>query len=71
MKFYQCALHQGDTRTVGWIEARGAKSGARVELKGQSGLWDVVSVFQPPIDATWLDDKRRRDRGSLKSLAPA
>ena len=71
MKFYQCALHQGDTRTVGWIEARGAKQGTRVELKGHDGLWEVAQVFEPALDASWLTEKQRRDRGSLKSLVPA
>jgi hypothetical protein len=35
---YQCRMEQhipeGRVETVGWIEGRGAKVGARVELKG-------------------------------------
>lgn len=69
MMYFQCALHQGERRTVGWIEARGARQGARVELEGCPGLWDVAAVYGPPLDASWLAEKQRRDRGSLKSLA--
>lgn len=71
--FYQCRLHRGLERRVGWIEARGAKTGARVQIKGEEsqGLWSVAEVFQPALDATWLTEKQRKDRGSLKSLVPA
>ncbi len=67
--WYQCALVQGERRTVGWLE--NPKQGTRVELKGEDGLWDVVQVFQPPYDASWLEEKRRKDRGSLPSLVKA
>ncbi len=69
--WYQCALAQGERRTVGWIEERGAKEGCQVELKGEDGLWRVLRVFSPAYDASWLDEKRRKDRGSLPSLVRA
>ena len=69
--FYQCRLHQGAERLVGWIEARAAKEGARIEVKGRAGLWDVIAVFGPPMDASWLKEKQRRDRGRLPSLVSA
>lgn len=70
-RWYQCALAQGERRTVGWIEERGAKRGARVEIKGEDGLWDVEAVYEPSYDASWLEEKRRKDRGSLPSLVKA
>ena len=66
--YYQCAMYQGPQRTVGWIEARGAKVGARVELKGEAGLWTVDAVYQPSRTITWLREKQRNDRNSLKSI---
>ena len=66
--FYQCLLGQADVRTVGWIEARGAKVGARVEVKGEAGLWDVLAVYSPPQDIRWLRDKQAIDRAGLPSL---
>jgi hypothetical protein len=42
--YNQCALSQGSTNTVGWIPARAARKGVRVELKGCDGLWTVESV---------------------------
>lgn len=71
MNYYQCRLSQGDQRLVGWIEERGAKEGLSVEIKGEPGLWRVARVYEPPLDAAWLHEKQRRDRGSLKSLVPA
>ena len=68
MLYHQCALAQGERRTVGWIEARAAKRGAVVELKGESGLWDVIEVYGPALDASWLHDKQRKDRASLPSV---
>lgn len=66
--YYQCAMRQKDRRAVGWIEARGAKIGVRVEIKGEDGLWLVESVYEPPRTISWLRDKQRRDRNSLKSI---
>lgn len=67
-RYYQCLLRQGDTRTVGWIEERGAKVGARVELKDHDGLWHVLAVYQPPRDVGWLREKQRKDRRGLRSV---
>ena len=32
MRYFQCRLQQGDAHTVGWIEERGARKGAQVEI---------------------------------------
>jgi hypothetical protein len=57
---FQCLLRQASTRTVAWIEARGARRGARVELKGEDGLWEVARVYQPPRTARWLQESASR-----------
>ena len=57
-------LH-GSATVVGWIEARGAKPGARVEVPEHGGLWRVAAVFEPPLDARWLQEKRRIDRKGM------
>lgn len=43
MKLYkQCGLARDNQRTVGWIETRGAKVGASVEIDGN--FWEVTGV---------------------------
>ena len=46
---YQCELRKGPRTHVAWIEARGAKVGAVVELKLGEGLrdpgWSVTQVY--------------------------
>lgn len=69
MKYYQCILHQGDARLIGWIEDRGAKEGYVVDVKGYQGKWRVARVYEEnPIDASWLTKKRGYDRGGLASI---
>jgi hypothetical protein len=69
--WYQCRLRQGAAETVGWIEARGAKPGASVELKTEQfdeGTWLVVEVYQPGMDAVALREKQAIDRKGLPSI---
>lgn len=66
--FYWCQLANGDKRTVGYIEARGAKLGNRVELLNLDGeFWEVLSVGDAkPKDWIRNNEKRFRDfQGSL------
>ena len=43
--FHWCQLANGSKRTCGYIEARGAKVGARVEMVDLDGeLWEVLTV---------------------------
>jgi hypothetical protein len=65
MRFYQCRLQQGQATTVGWIEARGARLGARVEVPECGGLWRVAAVFEPPLEAEALREKQRVDRKGM------
>ena len=64
---YQCLLRQGDTRSIAWIEERGAKVGACVEIKGEDGLWDVAEVYEPPRPAAWLKENADRVRKGMPS----
>jgi hypothetical protein len=64
---FQCLLRQGDTRAVAWIEECGARVGARIEVKGEDGLWEVDGVYQPPRTAAWLRENAGRVRKGLPS----
>jgi hypothetical protein len=64
---FQCLLRNGHTRTIAWIEERGARLGARVELKGEDGLWEVLDVYQPRRTAAWLHENASRARKGLPS----
>lgn len=55
----------GITETVLWIEERGAKVGASVELVGD-GFWTVTAVYNH-MTGEALRDKQQKDRGSLPS----
>ena len=64
---FQCLLPQGDACAVGWIEERGARVGARVEIEGEDGLWEVASIYQPPFTSSWLKENASRARKGLPS----
>ena len=69
MRYRQCRLRQGTTRTVGWIEDRGAKVGNSVELPDLGGFWLVETASNFSFDGKSLREKQARDRNSLPSLA--
>ena len=52
--YHQCWFEKntddGLEKKVGWIEKRGAKIGALVELKGEEGLWLVTKVSDVGVD---------------------
>lgn len=70
MLHYQCRFRRGSERTVAWIEARGAKVGALVELKSldENGPWEVEAVYGAPLEAEALSDLQRLNRKSLSSI---
>ena len=68
MQFYQCRLQQGEQTTVGWIEARGARLGVRVDVPECGGLWRVAAVYQPPLKAAALREKLRIDRKGMPTI---
>ncbi|MFT3727545.1 MAG: hypothetical protein QM759_06970 [Terricaulis sp.] len=70
MLYRQCKFRRGTERTVAWIDARGAKAGALVELTTLDNLgpWIVEAVFGAPLAATALETMQRLNRKSLSSI---
>lgn len=70
MLFYQCRFRRGSECTVAWIEARGAKVGAWIELEtlDDGGPWQVEAVFETPLHDYALKDLQRLNRNSLSSI---
>lgn len=70
--YVQCRFEQacpeGLRTTVGWIPDRGARPGALVELKGEDGLWRVVSAGGHPVPLERLRAKQASDRAALPSV---
>lgn len=66
--YYQCRLRCGTTYTTAWIEARGAKVGASVELLPEREIWQVVEVFGHAIPESMLKEHQRMHRNSLPSV---
>ena len=72
--WYQCRLRQGATETIAWIETRGAREGARVEITTEAfgaGLWDVIDVFQPGLEEKTLRQKQAMDRKGMPDILGA
>ena len=72
-QYFQCRLEREEspgtvTVTVGWIEARGAKVGAEVELLPSKQLWKVAKVFDHAVPEDTLKKHQRLNRGSLPSV---
>ena len=68
VSYRQCRMRQGNAETVGWIEARGARVGARVALLELGGLWEVVAVYHPTIAGRTLRLKQQMDRSPFGSI---
>lgn len=66
----QVELSQGAKRTILWIENRGAKQGATVDLLGE-GKWHVEKVYGFDLPEAALREKQRMDRGALPSIIGA
>jgi hypothetical protein len=66
--YYQCRLRRDDHETTRWIEDRGARVGARVEVLPSRDLWEVTQVFHPGLPESVLRDTQRLNRGSLPSV---
>lgn len=64
MLYRQCRFRRGSERTVAWIEARGAKAGAWVQLEtlDGEGLWQVEAVFDAPLQSVALETFQRLNR---------
>lgn len=74
VRYFQCRMQKPDaahrtrgiTEQVLWIEERGAKVGASVELVGD-GVWTVTAVYSH-MTGEALREKQKHDRGSLPSI---
>jgi len=71
-EYFQCRFEQeqpdGKKILVAWVEKRGSKVGSLVELKGEDGLWLVISNGGSGQSDEWLRTKQGVDRRSLKSI---
>lgn len=69
-QYVQCTLQLGTETTTGWIEQRGAKKGAKVELfKGSSKFWWVREVFDSVVlSESQLREHQQLHRNSLPSV---
>lgn len=64
MLYRQCRFRRGHERTVAWIEARGAKPDAWVELTtlDDKGPWQVEAVFAASLKSVALETLQRMSR---------
>jgi hypothetical protein len=69
-QYFQCRLRRGDAQTVGWIEARGAKVGASVELLPSRERWEVTEVYEHGLPEDYLKELQSMHRRSLPSIEP-
>ena len=67
-QYQQCGLRRDHTETIAWIEQRGARLGAQVELLPSRELWKVVAVFGHTMPEDALKEHQRLHRGSLPSV---
>ncbi len=67
MNYRQCTFSRGSERTIAWIEERGAKIGARVEITtlDDGPLWTVDAVTSAPLSAEALKEKQDLDRNTF------
>ena len=69
---FQCRLSRQTTNgmleQVAWINERGAKVGAVVELKDTGEYWQVMEVYPGGIEDLDLREHQRLNRGSLLSI---
>lgn len=67
MNYKQCELSLNNNNVVGWIEERGAKLNALVEMS-DGNFWKVEKVYDNVMTKQALAEKQRMDRNSLKSI---
>lgn len=70
MRYRQCKFRRGPERTVAWIEERGAKLGARVDLLTLDtvGVWEVETVMGAPLVAEALKEMQDNNHNAFASL---
>lgn len=67
-RYRQCGLAQGNARTIGWIEERGAQVGFRVEIEELGGFWEVTGVGDTAHSKTEMREAEARGRQSFTAL---
>jgi len=67
-RYFQCRLAQGNERTVGWIEERGARVGCFVEIEELGGFWEVKGVGDKPLLQSQIRAAETNRRNSFASL---
>ena len=67
-EYLQCRLTNGTMYTHGWIEKRGAKVGAKVDVLDLDGLWEVLDVGSYSMTSEELSEKERARRNGSKSI---
>lgn len=67
-QYFQCRLRRGDSETTCWIEGRGAKVGATVELLPSREKWQVAEVFTHGLPEDMLKEQQKLNRHSLPSV---
>lgn len=71
MKQYrQCRLRRGGHEQTAWIEVRGARAGAEVELLPSRELWTVTAVHAHILPEDALRELQALNRHSLPSVDP-
>lgn len=68
VNYRQCGLAQDRSRVIGWIEERGAKLGARVEIDELGGFWEVVGVGSTVKTKAEVHDQESRARQPFTAL---
>ena len=69
MKNYRlCGLSQGQQRSQGWIEERGARLGASVEIEELGGFWEVTGVGETVRTKAEINEAEQRGRKPFSAL---
>ena len=70
MLYRQCKFRRGSESNVAWIDARGAKAGALIELATLDNLgpWIVEAVLSAPLAAAALKTLQHLDGKSMSSI---
>jgi hypothetical protein len=60
--------NSGESKSRGWIEERGARVGARVEIEELGGFWEVTGVGDTVLSKTQMREQENRSRQSFTAL---
>jgi hypothetical protein len=69
--FYECELSNGVQRIITWIDERGAKEGANVQLFEEYDYctwWKVEKVYRGPLPYDRLREHQGLNRNSSSSI---